>query len=271
MKTLIIILALLASISLQSAVAQEATKIHVDPALNSFPPEMEFTVNVKVDNVIGLNAWGFKLRWDPEILKLVQVEEGDFLNSSGSTYFIANEFVDYVAVGCWLRENIVVSGSGVLANVTFKVMKAGACDLILYDTQLLDINVVEMPHVTENAIFIYSHIPLAIEPETLNLRSNGKWITAYIEDKDVEKVDLESIKLFLWWATRIYSVSVIPKIAEIGDYDNDEVPDLAVKFNRQEVIQGIEKIKAGSFVYVTLWATLNAEMFEAHTTLLIIR
>ena len=75
-----------------------------------------------------------------------------------------------------------------------------------------------------------------IDPNALNLKSKGKWITAYIElpeDYDVNDIDISSILLN-------DTIPVDPSApTSIGDYDSDAIPDLMVKFNRTEVISYI--------------------------------
>lgn len=70
-----------------------------------------------------------------------------------------------------------------------------------------------------------------IDPNTLNLRSKGKWITAYIElpkGYNVADINISSILLN-------ETISAQPKPVAIGDYDGDGVPDLMVKFNKTAV------------------------------------
>jgi parallel beta-helix repeat protein len=70
-----------------------------------------------------------------------------------------------------------------------------------------------------------------IDPDTLNLKSRGRWVTCYIElpeGCDVREIDVSTVLLN----------DVVPaesKSAEVGDHDRDGVPDLAVKFERLEV------------------------------------
>jgi len=74
-----------------------------------------------------------------------------------------------------------------------------------------------------------------IQPQVLNLRSRGKWITAYIElseGYDVSNINVSTIMLN-------DTIPVEPKPIAIGDYDNDTIPDLMVKFDRQQVINYI--------------------------------
>ncbi len=74
------------------------------------------------------------------------------------------------------------------------------------------------------------------DPDTLNLKSKGKFVTVYIElpeDFDVSEIDLFSLELN-------ELVPPLPKPIEIGDYDSDGINDLMVKFDRQELIEVLE-------------------------------
>jgi hypothetical protein len=76
-----------------------------------------------------------------------------------------------------------------------------------------------------------------IDPDTLNLKSQGRWITYYIElplgyapeNILVSTIALEGQDLF---ETLLLAE---PWPTEIGDYDNDGIPDLMVKFDRSDV------------------------------------
>ena len=75
-----------------------------------------------------------------------------------------------------------------------------------------------------------------IDPDTLNLKSKGKWVTAYIElpdDYDVNNIDVSTVMLE-------DQVQAEVRPTEIGDYDNDGIADLMVKFDRQELISLLE-------------------------------
>jgi len=72
-----------------------------------------------------------------------------------------------------------------------------------------------------------------IDPDSLNFRSRGKWITAYVElpgDYDVNDINVSSILL-----NDTIPVDLTAPTA-IGDYDSDSIPDLMVKFDRAQVI-----------------------------------
>jgi parallel beta-helix repeat protein len=106
-----------------------------------------------------------------------------------------------------------------------------------------------------------------INPKTLNLRSQGKWITAYIElpeGYDVGDIDVSSI--------RMNETFVVDSTAptQIGDYDGDSISDLMVKFNRTELtsyIYNVLRIELGE-VALTVSGQLNdGTPFEGSDTI----
>lgn len=73
-----------------------------------------------------------------------------------------------------------------------------------------------------------------IKPDTLNLESNGKWVTCYIElptPNSANDIVVSTIRM-----NNIISAELRP--TEIGDYNGNNVPDLMVKFDRV-VVQGL--------------------------------
>lgn len=88
-----------------------------------------------------------------------------------------------------------------------------------------------------------------IDPDTLNLKSKGNWITCYIElpeGYDVNQIDVNTVTLSVGSATPI-AAELSP--TEVGDYDNDTIPDLMVKFDRGAVqsvaSEGSEEMTVG--------------------------
>jgi len=117
-----------------------------------------------------------------------------------------------------------------------------------------------------------------IYPETLNLKSIGTWITAYIELP--ESYDVSDINV-----TTVLLDGTVPadsKLWAIGDYDKDGVSDMMVKFDRQTVIDYIwaklyhMRIDPSSFpkegveVGLTITGSLNTETIEGSDTIRVI-
>jgi len=77
-----------------------------------------------------------------------------------------------------------------------------------------------------------------IDPNTLYMKSEGKWITCYIElpkGFDPNNIDVGSIRLKR--EDDIIAAVDISDPIKVGDYDSDSLPDLMVKFDRATVIQ----------------------------------
>lgn len=103
-----------------------------------------------------------------------------------------------------------------------------------------------------------------IDPDTLNLKSKGKWITCYIElpgDYDVEDIEVSTIKLN-------DEVPAESRPTGIGDCDDDGIAELMVKFNRSAVQEILE---AGDEVEITVTGDLNDDTkFEGSDTIRVI-
>ncbi len=109
-------------------------------------------------------------------------------------------------------------------------------------------------------------IPATIDsdPDSLNLKSQGRFVTVYIEVPgfDVHKIDLTSIRLNdLLPIEPFFGFKAPP---QFGDHDLDEVPDLMVKFDRQEV-QAI--LSLGENVTVTVSGLLDGRPFRGTDTI----
>ncbi len=109
---------------------------------------------------------------------------------------------------------------------------------------------------TRDEFILQTETTVDLDPDTLNLKSIGKWVTAYIElpvehGYSVEDIDLESILLN-------GQVQAESEPWEIGDYD--EVPDFMVKFDRELVCALLD---VGEEVTITISGRLlDGTLFE---------
>jgi parallel beta-helix repeat protein len=106
----------------------------------------------------------------------------------------------------------------------------------------------------------YPIIPVTVDvnSDTLNLKSKGEWITCYIElpeSYNVSDIDIYSIRLNDTLPVSLLPNPPVPVPTEIGDYDNDGIPDLMVKFNRTEVSSWIYDDLGIQYGNVTLTIT----------------
>jgi uncharacterized protein YycO len=95
-----------------------------------------------------------------------------------------------------------------------------------------------MIKLTESSITPIYPVTVDFDPNTVNLDSQGKWVTAYIElplghGFEIGEIDVSSILLN-------NQIPAETKPIEIGDYDNDGIPDLMVKFSRNELQKILE-------------------------------
>ncbi len=101
---------------------------------------------------------------------------------------------------------------------------------------------------------------LDFEPDTINLKSKGKWVTSYIEfpeGYDVEDIDIASLKIN----------GVIPaedSPVAVGDHDFDGVPDLMVKFSRSALK---DVLSPGEAVEIVITGTAAGVDFEGRDTI----
>jgi hypothetical protein len=97
-----------------------------------------------------------------------------------------------------------------------------------------------------------------IDPDTLNLRSRGQWITAYIElpeGYDVADINVSTLVLNDTIPAELRPIAV-------GDYDNDAIPDLMVKFDRQAVINLILQNYQFMDRFGTVALTITGKLYD---------
>jgi subtilase family serine protease len=107
-----------------------------------------------------------------------------------------------------------------------------------------------------------THLPAAnitgtidFDPNTLNKKSNGKWVVVYIElpaGYNIVDISISSILLN-------GTIPAEPWPYSIGDNDKDGIPDLMVKFNRNSVINMLPN---GDNIRVEVTGTVGTTTFE---------
>ena len=96
-------------------------------------------VNITVNNVRDLWGWELdNLTFNPEVLNLTQVQEGPFLKTGGTTFFVTTlSATNWVELGVVpstneaIYTNSTVNGGGVILNLQFTVLKAGVSPIII--------------------------------------------------------------------------------------------------------------------------------------------
>jgi hypothetical protein len=115
--------------------------VNVSPSSTIAGAGQSFSVNLTVSDVLDLYGWEFKLNWSAAYLDVMNIIEGSFLRNGGETFFtfrFDNAEGHLIADGTLLGNVFGVTGTGVLATVTFYVKAAGESVLDLYYVTFLD-------------------------------------------------------------------------------------------------------------------------------------
>jgi hypothetical protein len=130
MLTLLLGSMLTATYILRKAEASPETSLRIDPSNIIDPtltPGSSFTVDVVVADVEHLFAWQVNLTFNSNVLRFVNVTEGEFLASQPEGTYSAIHIEERWVLFGWSTQGpyIGVSGSGTLATVAFEVLAEG--------------------------------------------------------------------------------------------------------------------------------------------------
>ena len=146
--------------------------------------------------------------------------------------------------------------------------------IVSLDHPIATINIVEAPNdgddVNYDDFTFFPVVPIIettvdIAPDTLNLKSGGKWISAYIElpeGYDVADIDVSTVLLENTTPAELHPT-------EVGDYDSDSVPDLMVKFDRQALIEYLDGT-TGEVTMTVSGELSDGALFEGSDTITVI-
>jgi hypothetical protein len=116
--------------------------VRIDPAqTESRDINDNFTIHVWVDNAADVEAAQVQLTYDPTVLNATEVVEGPFLPSAGETIvaqaFAKEDLSSQPPMGTVNYSSAIItmgalaSGSGILLNVTFRVVSEGSAQIHL--------------------------------------------------------------------------------------------------------------------------------------------
>lgn len=128
--------------------AQSTPTVSIDPkTLNLTNAYVGQTIqlNITVTDVQGLWGWTVQdVRFNPSVLNITNVQEGPFLKDKDSTFFLwaSNSTLafsqgDIPNINCALSSITNVSGTGVLATLTFQVLATGTSPITITQASLL--------------------------------------------------------------------------------------------------------------------------------------
>jgi murein DD-endopeptidase MepM/ murein hydrolase activator NlpD len=208
-------------------------------------------VSREVNQLPGL-ATHIEMKYQGEIL------ESDALHDYEAIVINGMKNGDYVV------KVIPESGAG-LSDLYSLAVSLGDTLLVLADgTPIADIP--EQGYIIRSTgTEIVQIIPTTInfDPDVLNLGSTDKYVTAYIElpsGYEISQIDISSISLN-------DTIPALAKPTQIGDYDNDGIPDLMVKFSRAAVKS---LLTPGDQVQITITGQVAGIAFEGSDTIRVI-
>jgi len=170
-----------------------------------------------------------------------------------------------------LFNDVELGPSKAVSSYAIGVDTFGVLDLLSEEQNIAKIQDRGDYEAAHNAFLVVeSPVPasVTIEPETLNLQSNGQWVTAYIELPVCLNCDVANIN-----ASTVYLNDTIPAVTNtqydfvtdpniyLTDHDGDGIQERMVKFDRADVIAYLETIdfegETGSDKMVELTVTGN--------------
>jgi len=225
---------------------------------SSLTPSSNFNISVDVKRIQDLYSYDFALAYNATLLEVAQV----IGNPAFPAPTITQGTGDVRITSSLVSPTPPISGNFSLASIKFHVLAVGETVLDLHDVVLKDDQGENITFLTpgdgfftNSAVFKIS-ATVDVKPDALNLKTKGRWLTVYIElpeGYNVSDIDPSTVKL-----NHTILVDLAAPTA-IGDYDNDDVSDLMVKFNRTEVINYISASHVGCFS-VNMTCTITGQL-----------
>ena len=252
------------------------TIVSVDPLISTALVGETFTINITVTDVANLYGGQFNLTFSPAILSVSRVTEGPLLKEFGETtlHKSINNSAGYVMAASsfdipYPPEGVY--GNGTLASVTFKVNAAGQTPLQFNRTTTKLLTIwegwpVHIEHEARDGFF--SNLVISsgvyISPDSLNLRSRGQWITAYIQlPEDYNTADIDASTILLNGTISPVLDSKYGFVTDSSEYlvdhNNDGILERMVKFDRATLASLIYE-SVGMQSDVTL--TITGKLFD---------
>jgi hypothetical protein len=122
--------------------AQSLPLLSIGPAMSQVQSGADITVPVTVTDIADLYAYQFDVNYSPGVLDAQAVQEGPFLRPGGTIFLpgqIDNNTGTIGAIaGTRIGQAPGVSGNGLLAAVSFRVIGAGSSPIAFSRITLLD-------------------------------------------------------------------------------------------------------------------------------------
>jgi len=228
--------------------ASPATNIYVNPSVVSgvMPPNT-FKINISVTDAPASYAWDLFIEWDPALLNVSSIREGDFLHrwvwdpweEKWVPQYITTLLYSPVAfdeanrqgrmsVVCSLLGDVPwASGNGWLLELSFKVLAQGSSLLNLFDTRLYDHSEGGAPAPTfypNNDGFFYNRTPPIHDIKVYDI----KVINAIVHLGEVAEINItvlnegtatETFTLNVYAATTLIGTTTVSSLSGSGNFE----------------------------------------------------
>jgi len=168
------------------------TNVAVVPAESTVAPGDTFTVNVDITPAEAIASAQFNLTFDPAVVSVTKVEEGNLFKQGGNNSFfmvikIDNEAGKATAAGCIITPGGEVPGPGTFATVTLVAQNPGTSPLTLSNVIVGNKESQAVPvTVSSGAVNVaYPSINLVVAPENVSLKINEtQQLTVTVDPSD---------------------------------------------------------------------------------------
>jgi len=216
------------------AKASPDTRIYIEPASGTAIVGATYSISLKIDDVLNLQAFDIKLRWGASVLKCtshtVTVPVETYPNGvlHEIAYPFKNEINETQVPGAltgtmgWFAYVSVgdsFNGSGTILTMDFEVLGEGECDIYFVETDLADAGGTPIPHQIEEGYFYrpgLGEVPVAnftFSPDPAIVNKSVTFDASASYDLD------GSIALYMW---------------NFGDGNTTDTPNAVISHNFTE-------------------------------------
>lgn len=137
------------------------SKLYVDPLYRKSAVGLENFFDIKIDAKDDIYALQFDIYYDPSLLNVIAVEEGDFFDQSNSYSFtnISKDIGKVMFANTLTGNQQGFSGHGSLAKIVIESIGRGTSDFDLRNAQFSDKNFGPVPCYTESGSILIKSLP----------------------------------------------------------------------------------------------------------------
>ena len=135
----------------------------VNPVTQTVAVYDKVTVTIRIDNTTDLYGFQLDVGFDPAVLRLDLIEEGNFLSSGGTTIGFNGSINNTKGTLTGFFYTLIqpipgVTGSGVLANLTFTALANGTSNIELSNVKLVNSAITVIPDNSVNGSVTVEHV-----------------------------------------------------------------------------------------------------------------